>query len=258
MEGRGFAPQDDGRAPNVAVINQTFARRFWPDGAVGRTFRRGKEEVTVVGVARDAKYATLREERQPFVYFALGQRAAHRAAHAELVVRTSGDPSLLAPTIRAAVLAFDPLVPPPTVTTLREATSSALLPQRVAALVTVVLGGVGLLLAAVGLYGIVAFSVGQRTREIGVRLALGAGRGEVLRLVVGQGMRPVAAGLAVGVLLAAGTTRLLASYLFGVSPLDAVTYGGVGIILVTVALTASYLPARRAAATDPVRALRAE
>jgi ABC-type antimicrobial peptide transport system permease subunit len=128
----------------------------------------------------------------------------------------------------------------------------------VGALVTAVLGLVGLLLAAVGLYGIVAYLVGQRTREIGVRMALGAGRRDVLRQVVGDGMRPVAVGMALGILLALGATRFLMSFLLGVSPLDALTFVGGAAILTAVALTASYLPARRAAATDPVRALRAE
>ncbi|GJG87630.1 hypothetical protein tb265_28110 [Gemmatimonadetes bacterium T265] len=257
VEGRGFAAADDERAPRVAVINQAFARRFWPTGAVGRTFRRGNEVVTVVGVAHDAKYSRLGEELRPFVYFAIGQPAAP-ADHAELLVRASGDPARLAPAIRAAVRDFDPLLPAPTVTTLGAATGGVLLPQRVAALVTAVLGVVGLLLAAVGLYGIVAYLGGRRTREIGVRLALGAGRRDVVRLVVGEAMRPVAVGLAVGLLLAFGATRLLTSFLFGVSPLDAVTFVGVAALLTAVALTASYLPARRAAATDPVRALRAE
>nr|MDQ6925690.1 ABC transporter permease [Candidatus Eremiobacteraeota bacterium] len=257
VAGRGFTAADDERAPRVAVINQAFARRFWPTGAVGRTFHRGKEAVTVVGVARDAKYARLGEALQPFVYFAIGQTAAP-ANHAELLVRTSGDPTRLAPAIRAAVRAFDPQLPAPTVTTLSAATSGVLLPQRVAALVTAVLGFVGLLLAAVGLYGMVAYSVGQRTREIGVRLALGADRRDVVRLVVGEGMRPVAVGMAIGLLLAFGATRLLRSFLFGVSPLDAVTFVGGAAMLTAVALTASYLPARRAAATNPVRALRAE
>ncbi|HEV7992749.1 MAG TPA: ABC transporter permease [Gemmatimonadaceae bacterium] len=257
MEGRGFTPSDDDeRAPRVAVINQAFARRFWPTGAVGRTFRRGSEVVTVVGVAHDAKYSKLGEPRRPFVYFAFGQTAAKY--HAELLVRTSGDPARLAPAIRDAVREFDSLLPAPAVTTLSASISAILLPQRVAALVTAVLGFVGLLLAAVGLYGVVAYLVGQRTREIGVRLALGANRGDVLRLVVGEGMRPVAVGMAIGLLLALGATRLLESYLFGVSPLDAVTFVGGAAMLASVALTASYLPARRAAMTDPVRALRAE
>ena len=257
VEGRGFTAHDDARAPRVAVVNQAFARRFWPTGAVGRTFRRGDRTITVVGVARDAKYARLGEELQPFVYFALEQAAAP-ASHAELLVRTSGDPTRLAPAIREAVRDFDPLLPAPAVTTLGDTIGGVLLPQRVAALVTAVLGSVGLLLAAVGLYGIVAYLVGQRTREIGVRVALGAGRGDVLRLVVGEGMRPVAVGVALGLLLAVGATRLLTAFLFGVSPLDVVAFAGGAAVLTAVALAASYLPARHAAATDPVGALRAE
>jgi predicted permease len=259
VEGRGFAPADDERAARVAVVNQAFARRFWPGGAVGRTFHRDGEPVTVVGVARDAKYSSIREELQPFVYLAMEQAAAKGGAgFALLLVRTSGDPARLAPAIRAAVRELDPMLPAPEVATLSAEIDGALIPQRVAALVTAVLGFVGLLLAAVGLYGIVAYQVGQRTREIGVRMALGAGRRDVLRLVVGDGMRPVAVGMAVGLLLALGATRLLMSFLLGVSPLDAVTFVVGAVILTTVALAASYLPARRAAATDPVQALRAE
>ncbi|AHG93676.1 permease (plasmid) [Gemmatirosa kalamazoonensis] len=261
VEGRGFIAADDERAARVAVVNQAFVRRFWPAGgsAIGRTFRRGSEAVTIVGVARDAKYWSLGEELRPFAYFAIGQAAARRRAdHAELLVRTSGDAARLAPAIRAAVRELDPALPAPAVTTLSAETSGVLLPQRVGALVTAVMGAVGLLLAAVGLYGIVAYLVGQRAREIGVRMALGAGRRDVLRLVTGDGMRPVAVGLGIGLLLAVGTTRLLMSFLLGVSPLDVVTFAGGAAILIAVALAASWLPARRAAATDPVRALRAE
>jgi ABC-type antimicrobial peptide transport system permease subunit len=127
-----------------------------------------------------------------------------------------------------------------------------------AALITSVLGAVGLLLAAVGLYGIVAYLVGQRTREIGVRMALGASHRDVLRLVVVDGMRPVVIGMAIGLVLAVAVTRLLMSFLLGVSPLDTVTFVAGAALLMAVALTASWLPARRAATTDPVRALRAE
>jgi predicted permease len=256
LNGRAFTAADGESAPRVAVINQAFARRFWPAGAVGRAFRRGQEVVTVVGVAHDAKYSRLGEELQPFVYFPIGQSSAQN--HVELLVRTSGDPTRLAGAIRAGVRDFDPLLPAPAVTTLSAATSVALLRQRVAALVTAVLGVVGLLLAAVGLYGIVAYSISQRTREIGVRIALGADRGDVLRLVVREGMRPVVVGMGIGVVLALGATRLLVSLLFGVSPFDAITFVGVAAVLALVALTASYLPARRAATTDPVKALRAD
>jgi len=131
-----------------------------------------------------------------------------------------------------------------------------LFPQRMAATVTGVLGGVGLLLAAVGLYGLIAFSVGRRTREIGVRVALGAQRADVLSMVVREGMRLAGTGVVVGVLLAAAATRLIAGFLFDVSPLDGLTFAGMSGLFVVVALVASYVPARRAAATDPLTALR--
>jgi putative ABC transport system permease protein len=142
------------------------------------------------------------------------------------------------------------------VTTLRRETSIALFPQRVAATVTGMLGGVGLLLAAVGLYGLIAFSVGRRAREIGVRVALGAQRNQVLGMVLGEGMRLAGTGVVVGVLMAAAATRLIAGLLFNVSPLDGLTFVGMSALFVAVALVASYLPARRAAATDPIIALR--
>ena len=258
VEGRGFIVADDERAARVAVVNQTFARRFWPGGdPIGRTLRRDSETIAVVGVAHDAKYSSLNESLHPFVYFASAQ-TAQPGGHQLLLVRTTGEPTRLAPTIRAAVRRLDPLLPTPGVTSLTVATSGVLLPQRVAAQVTAVLGIVGLLLAAVGLYGIVAYLVGQRTREIGVRMALGASHADVLRMVVGDGMRPVAVGMGIGLLLALGVTRLLMSFLLGVSPLDTITFVAGAVLLTAVALTASYLPARRAAATDPVRALRAE
>jgi len=175
-----------------------------------------------------------------------------------LFVRTAGDPTSLIPVIQEAVGTIDPLLPRPLVRSLRQETSLALLPQRVAAMVTGVLGGVGLLLATVGLYGMIAWSVGRRTREIGVRVALGAARGDVLRMIVREGMHLTVVGVVVGLILAAGATRVLARFLFDVSPVDAVTFGGMSLLFVGVALVASYLPARRAAASDPMVALRSE
>ena len=139
-----------------------------------------------------------------------------------------------------------------------QATSIVLLPQRAGAIVTAALGGIGLLLAAAGLYGIMAFSAGRRTREIGIRLALGAARGDVLRLMIGEGVRLGAIGIGVGLALAAATTRLMRGWLFGVSPLDVPTFAGMAAVFAAVALAASYLPARRAAGADPVIALRTE
>ena len=252
--GRAVVHQDHATSQKVVVVNETLANRLWPGAsAIGRTLGFHGERVLVVGVARDSKYGTLTERKQPFVYLPLAQ---YSRPDQRLIVRTALDPAALAPTIRDAVRAFDPALPPPLVTTLRRETSIVLFPQRVAATVTGVLGGVGLLLAAVGLYGLIAFSVGRRTREIGVRVALGAQRADVLGMVVREGMRLAGTGVVVGVLLAAAVTRLIAGFLFNVSPLDGLTFAGMSALFVVVALVASYVPARRAAATDPLTALR--
>jgi predicted permease len=252
--GRAVVEQDDAKSQKVVVVNETLANRLWPGGgAIGRTLGFQGDRVLVVGVARDAKYGTLTERKPPFVYVPLAQ---YRRPDQRLIVRTALDPATLAPAIRDAVRSLDPALPPPLVTTLRQETGIVLFPQRVAAMVTGVLGGVGLLLAAVGLYGLIAFSVGRRTREIGVRVALGAQRRDVLAMVVREGMRLAGVGVVVGVLLAAAVTRLIARFLFSVSPLDGLTFAGMSGVFIAVALVASYLPARRAAATDPLAALR--
>ena len=175
-----------------------------------------------------------------------------------MVRAASGAERQLTPAIQRAVRSLDPGLPPPAVSTLREENGVVLLPQRVAAMVTGVLGGVGLLLASVGLYGTIAYSAGRRTREIGIRVALGARRSDVLGMVVGDGMRLVGLGVLVGLLLAAAASRLIAGLLFGLDPLDATTFAGMSAVFVAVALVASFLPARRAAASDPVQALRTE
>jgi predicted lysophospholipase L1 biosynthesis ABC-type transport system permease subunit len=238
----------------VAVVNEEFARRLWPGReALGQTFRLDSAVVTVVGVVRDTKFARLDEQPAPFMFLPLAQ---HWKPEVNLLVRTSGDPARLAPAIHRELRALDPAFPAPTVTTLRQVANVTLLPQRVAVAVTGVLGVLGLVLAAVGLYGVLSFSAAQRSREIGVRLALGAMRGDVLRLVVGQGMRLVAWGMAAGLALALLATRALTPFLFGVSPLDPATFLVSGAILGGAALLASYLPARRAAGTDPAVSLR--
>jgi predicted permease len=256
LRGRTFTDADDARAPSVAIVNETFVKRLWPDGnALGRTFGFHGDRVVVVGVARDAKYGSLTEKTPPYVYIPTGQMWQPNQT---LLVRSTGDPNVLAPAIRDAVRDVDGAVPRPSVRTLREETSIVLFPQRIAAIVTGVLGAVGLLLAAVGLYGIIAYSVGRRTREIGVRVALGAQRWDVLRMVVREGMWLAGIGVAVGIALAAGATRLIAAFLFDVSPIDAVTFVGMSVLFVGVAFLASYLPARRAASTDPLTALRSD
>ena len=155
-------------------------------------------------------------------------------------------------------MSIDPNLPAPRVVTLQQATSIVLLPQRAGAIVTAALGAIGLLLATAGLYGVLAFSAGRRTREIGIRVALGAARSDVLRMMVNEGLWMGGLGIAGGIVLAAATTRLMRGWLFGVSPLDTGTFAAMAAVFALVAAIASYLPARRAAGRDPVSALRGD
>jgi predicted permease len=254
LQGRAFMDGDAVGAERVAVVNETLARRVWPDGsALGRTFRFRDEVTTVVGVVRDAKYASLDEQTPSFVYVPLAQIWQPTQT---LLARTVRDPAELTREVQDAVWSIDPQVPRPRVSTLERATSIVLLPQRAAAIVTGVLGGAGLLLAAVGLYGLMTFAASRRTREIGIRVALGATSGTVLRMMLADGLRLAAAGIAVGLVLAALAARVLSPYLFDLSPLDPVAFVAMACVFVLVALLASYLPARRAAGADPLDALR--
>lgn len=256
QSGRAIAETDDESAPRVAVVNETFARRFWPNGsALGQTFTYLRQRITIVGVAADAKYGSLSEQTPGFAYFPVRQQIPTSLV---MLVRSTSSPEAMATGIQAAVRAIDPLLPRPLVTTLRQSNAIVLLPQRIAAIVTGVMGGVGLLLATLGLYGIIAYSVNRRTREIGLRVALGAARRDVVRLIVREGMRLAVVGVLVGLVLAVAATRLLSGLLFSVSPLDATTFIAMSALFVTVAFVASYLPARRAAGADPMAALRGE
>jgi predicted permease len=256
VSGRTLRANDDSAAAPVAVVNQAFVKRYFGGREpVGRTFRLDGRDVTVVGVARDAKFARLDEAPEPFMFLPLAQ---HWSSNLNLLVRTSGDPKALAQVIRDEVRALDPVLPPPTVTTFRQAASVVLLPQRVAATVTAALGAIGLLLAVVGLYGALSFSAAQRVREIGVRLALGATRRHVLGLVVGEGLKLAGVGMGIGLALALLATRALTPFLFGVSPLDPATFLAIGVTLGGAAFLASWLPARKAARVDPAISLRQE
>jgi predicted permease len=255
VAGRPIGREDNEGAPKVVVVNETLARRYFPGQvALGRTIGYDGQRLTIVGVSRDAKYSSLTESATPFIYLPLAQ---HWEPKHSLMVRTSSsDPLALAPSIASVVRSIDAGVPRPLVSTLRHENTIVLIPQRVAAIVTAVLGAVGLLLATVGLYGVIAYSASRRSREIGIRLALGARPTEVLRMIVGEGMRLTVIGVAIGLVLAAAVTRLLVTFLFGISPLDGATFVAMSLLFVGIAAVASYLPARRAAALDPMVVLR--
>jgi predicted permease len=263
VAGRDFAAPDSADAPRAIVVNEALARRFFPGpdpagAAVGRRVSFAGPEGPfrqIVGVARDGKYWTMGEAPQPFVYFPLAQSYF---SNATLVVRAEGDPRALAASIRGAVRGLDEGLPLYDVKTMEEHLGLSLFPARVAATLLGAFGLLALLLAAVGVYGVVSYAASQRTREIGIRVALGAQRRDVLRLVGGRGLLLVAAGVGLGLAGAFALTRFMSSLLYGVSATDPSTFALVVALLGGVALLACYVPARRATKVDPVVALRHE
>jgi macrolide transport system ATP-binding/permease protein len=263
LAGREFEDRDLDGEERVVVVNETFVRRFFPGtanaaDAIGK--RISYEAASgpyfeIAGVAKDGKYLSIAEEDKPFLYARLSR---DYAGGTTLLVRTSADPESMIGPIRAVVRQLDPTLPVYHAKTMRQHLSLSLFPSRVAA---ALLGGFGLLalvLAAVGVYGVVAYSVAQRTREIGIRMALGARPGDVLTMVVRQGMVMAAAGLLAGLAGALAVTRLLESLLYEVSATDVGTYTVVSALLALVVLVACVVPAWRAAKVDPVRALRCD
>jgi len=258
VRGRAFAETDRADGPGVAIVSEAAARRFWPgQDPIGRVVRRtaGGPAFEVVGVARDSKVMTLGEEPRPKVYFSTTQ--AYRP-DLHLLVRVTGDPAAILPSLRTLVRELDPEVGFTDLTTVNAQLAIALFPLRFTAGLLSALGVAGLLIAAIGLYGIIAHGVAQRTRELGIRLALGANAGRVAGLVLREGMVMVAAGSAVGLGLAALATRALRAWLYGVSPTDPVTFLAVPLGFALVAALACWIPARRATRVDPMVALRAE
>src|SRR6185369_8064180 len=257
VRGRDFGPQDKEGAPLVIVVTEAFVRRYFADqDPLGRRVSlRGAQGPwsQIVGVARDGKYRTLGESARATVYQPLAQN--HETGMA-LHVRAKGKPASLAESVRREVQSLEPNLAVTNIESMSDVLSASLFAARMGAVLLGIFGLLALLLAAVGLYGVMSYSVARRTREIGIRMALGAGRGNVLRLVLKEGMILVGGGLAAGLIVAAGMTRLLASFLYGVSPLDAITFVAIPITLALVALLANYLPARRATKVDPMEALR--
>ncbi|HZS04062.1 MAG TPA: ABC transporter permease [Blastocatellia bacterium] len=260
LSGRSLSPRDDKRAPRVAVVNQTLARKFFPnDNPVGKRFgfskAGGSGEIEIVGVVRDAKYTRLRQDNPPTVYIPYLQESLSQM---NFEVRTTGDPVALVPAVREAVRQVDGNLPLFDVKTQSEQIEKSLAQEYLFARLTAFFGLVALALASVGLYGVMAYSVARRTREIGIRMALGARKFDVLKLIVSQGMLLVVIGAVIGLAAALALTRVLSSMLFGVGATDPLTFAGVVALLAVVAFVACLVPARRAAKTDPMAALRYE
>jgi putative ABC transport system permease protein len=258
--GRPLTDQDGAGAPQVTVINETFARRFFPgENPIGRRLLFGQTSKTIVGVAGDTRQFGLDQEVQPEMYTSYLQGGSNAM---RLVVRAaSGQNSRdslasLAVAIRNQIRALEPNEPVNQVISMDRRLSDSVAQRRYQTLLFGVFAAVALIIATVGIYGVISYGVGQRTHEIGIRMALGAQSGDVLRMVIGQGMRLTMIGAALGVAAALGLTRTLESLLFGINATDPVTFVSVTLLLVIVALVASYIPARRATKVDPLLALR--
>lgn len=254
--GRDFDSRDAPSAPAVAIVNETLAERFWPDeDAVGRTVRHGGRALRVVGVAADSRSRALDDAARPFLYVPHTQNPVPRLNVVILPLPATGDPG---PAVRRVFHEIEPSLAPPHVQPLTDFLALSLLPQRTAAAAGGVLGVAGLLLAALGVFGVVSLTVSRRFREIGIRLALGSTRRRVVRLVLREGVVLALAGLVVGLPLAFAGSGLLSGLLFGVSRADPITYLAVAAILVGAAAIGSGWPAWRATRADPMVALRGE
>jgi predicted permease len=260
MRGRDFAATDGPGAPLVAIVNETLARRLWgnedPLGRRLRLYGRDEPYREVVGVAKDGKYDELTESPRGFLF--LPERQHADLSDISLVVKTAGDPRQLTGALSAAVHELDPALPIFRLETLEQALRNRLDKERGASSLLGVFGTLALLLAALGLYGVMAYAVTQRTREIGIRVALGARQADVLRQFVGEGVRLAAVGVVIGMALSVALTRVIARFLYGVTATDATTFAAGAALLCAVAVLASWFPARRAARVDPMIALRAE
>jgi predicted permease len=257
VRGRNFTDTDLPNGVRVAIVNEVFAHRFWPgEDPIGKVVHReGGQDLEVVGVARSTKVRTLGEAPRPFIYTPYSQRYT---AYLTAVIRSRGEPEVALRTAFRTLREMDPEMLVVESKTMEEHLGVQLMPARLGALMASLFAAVALALASIGLYGVVSYAVSRRSREMGIRMSLGAAPRTVVRQVVREGMVLVGVGVGVGLALALAGAQVLRTLLYGVGALDPVTFVGVPIVLLTVTLAAAWVPARRASRVDPVRALKAE
>ncbi|MDQ3667970.1 MAG: ABC transporter permease [Acidobacteriota bacterium] len=256
LRGRDFRQIDTEKSAKVMIVNETMAKKLWPDtDPLGRSFYDGDTTFEVVGVARNTKYRNLRET--PLMTFYLPLAQSYRPSM-NLLVRTAGEPSQLAPAIQGRLHAIEPALTVFDIRTLFEHVGRSLYVERMEGLLLTFFGILALTLTAIGIYGVVAYSVAQRTREVGIRMALGAQKKDVLKMILAQGLALVAWGTALGLIVCYWLSRLVSSQLYGVNAYDPATLASVVVVIIVVALLAAYIPARRATKVDPLVALRYE
>jgi predicted lysophospholipase L1 biosynthesis ABC-type transport system permease subunit len=265
VRGRIFTAADRVDAPLVAVINETMARKLWPGkDAIGGTVKLLNETlpwVTVVGVVKDVRSSGFLTDPPPTMYFPqaqAGKSAWYVPSTLWLIVRTNADPRAVVGQIRSIVREIAPAAPIARVQTMSDAVAASVAPRRFTTLLLLAFAMVAMILAGLGIYSVIAYAVSQRRAEMGIRMALGARRGQVVSQVLGEGVRTAAVGAAVGIVLALATTRFLRAMAVGVSPGDPGTLAVVAVTLMLVAVAAAYVPARRASGVDPARAIRAD
>jgi predicted permease len=256
VEGRAFTRLDDASGPPVIIVNQRFAERFWPgESALGRIVTTAGADREVIGVVETGKYRSLGETPTEFMYLPHRERFQ---SDVSMVARAAGDPQTVLRRMQEIVRAADPDMPVYDVRSMEDHMGIALLPARLGGTVLGIFGLLGLTLAAVGIYGVMAYSVAQRRRELGIRVAMGADRATVLRLVLREGLRLAVVGTVIGLVGAIGAGQLVKGLLYGVSAIDPVAFTLVPGMLLAVAALAVYVPARRAASVDPMRALKTD
>ena len=259
VQGRNFAPTDPPTSPGVAIVNEAMARKYWPDqNAIGKRFRvttYNGRELEVVGVSADYKVSTVGEGATPYIHYLVAQRPN---SGLEIIARTRADAGALLVAMRREMASLEPNIIFLDNQTMDAQVSATLLPAKAGAIAVSAVGIVAMALASIGLYGVIAYSVARRTREIGIRMALGAKPSAVVGLVMKQGLALAAVGIGVGAVLALGAAKAVAGALYGVSFVDPVSWGSAIATLLAVSMLANLMPARRASIVDPSSALRSE